>query len=49
MTTAESALPTQERYAPPPAAREGALVTSQEQCCWRQFATQQPRYIQQRF
>ena len=30
MTTAESALPTEERYAPPPAARDGALVTSTE-------------------
>ena len=28
MTTAESALPTHERYAPPAAARDGALVTS---------------------
>ena len=30
MTTAESALPTHERYEPPPAAREGALLTSAE-------------------
>ncbi len=30
MTTAESALPTEERYPPPPAARDGALVTSAE-------------------
>ena len=30
MTTAESALPTQERYPPPPAARQGALLTSVE-------------------
>ena len=30
MTTAESALPTEERYAPPPAARDGALLTSPE-------------------
>ena len=30
MTTAESALPTEERYPPPPAARDGALITSAE-------------------
>ncbi len=43
MTTAESALPTGERYPPPPAARDGALITSAER-----YAAMYARSVQDR-
>ena len=43
MTTAESALPTEERYPPPPAARDGALITSAER-----YAAMYARSVQER-